>query len=306
MIGYFIRRAYLFVLNTVASGISIICVMVCGATPSLAIDTNSHDWQPAPAGTNLFLNYTIYTARDKYVDASGKEISGGTGLDSFVDILRYVHYMDVAGMRGVVQAIVPMGSLYNAELGGTQLNSATGIGDPIVAAALWPYRNDQTKTYLAIEPFLTIPIGQYNASHDLNLGENRWKLDLQVGWFQGLTDTLSMQLTYDVIWYGNNDDARGGNAQLSQADTHQFQAWLSYAFAPTWSASIGYQKQMGGVEYVEGIATGNATDRDQGRLELSKFISPTFQILGDVSHDFHTEGGFAEEFRGDLRLMTVF
>ncbi|MEG6508849.1 transporter [Methyloligella sp. 2.7D] len=280
--------------------------VMLSAQPGHAIDVNSHDWVPLPDGTDLFLNYNIYGTRSEYVDKSGNKTSAGTNLDSFVSLARYVHYTEVAGMKAVVQGVLPVGTLYNAELGGVDLGDSTGFGDPVVAAALWPYANDETKTYLAIEPFLTLPLGQYDESSPVNLGENRWKLDLQFGWYQGLTEKFGMQLTYDIIWYGDNNDAGGGSLTLTQDNTYQFQAWLNYDFAPTWNVAIGYQKQMGGDEYVGGVATGNATERDQGRLELSKFLTPTFQVLGDISHDFKTEGGFAEDFRGTLRLAKVF
>lgn len=276
------------------------------ASPSHAIDVNSHDWLTAPAGTNFFLNYSIFATRSEYVDKSGNKIKDGTNLNSFVDVLRYVHFTEIAGFHAVVQGVIPVGTLYDAELGGVDLGSSSGFGDPVLAAAIWPYTNDQSKTYLAIEPFLTLPLGQYDESKALNIGENRWKLDLQFGWYQGLTDKVGMQLTYDIIWYGDNDDAAGGSQKLTQDNTHQFQAWLNYDFAPSWNVAVGYQKLMGGDEYLGGVATGNATDRDQGRLELSTFVTPTFQILGDVSHDFRTEGGFAEDFRGTLRLLQIF
>lgn len=277
-----------------------------GATPSYAIDVNSQDWLPAPAGTNFFLNYTIYGTRSEYISNSGAKIDDNTSLDSFVNILRYVHFVDVGGMLGVVQAVLPMGGLYNAELGGVELNNSAGVGDPVVAAALWPINNKKTETYVAIEPFLFIPLGQYDKSDAVNFGENRWKLDLQVGWYQGLGNGFATQLTLDAIWYGDNDQAGGGYQTLSQDNTYQFQGWLSYGFSPTFRGAIGYAKLWGGTEFLDGVETGNATERDQIRLELSKFLTPTFQVLGDVSRDIETEGGFKEDFRGTLRLLQVF
>ncbi|HIE72568.1 MAG TPA: hypothetical protein EYP98_21730, partial [Planctomycetes bacterium] len=73
------------------------------ASPSYAIDVNSHDWLPAPAGTNFFLNYSIYATRDKYVDKAGNDIKKDTGLDSFVDVLRYVHFTDANSVSRLVE-----------------------------------------------------------------------------------------------------------------------------------------------------------------------------------------------------------
>lgn len=275
-------------------------------TPAAAIDVNSADYVPLPDGTNLLMVYSQYATRSEYVSTSGLTSSQDTSLDSYVNILRYVHYFEVMGFSALVQTLIPAGTLYNARLGGTELGAAAGLGDPILSAAFWLVNNKATETYVALAPYLSVPLGQHDALDALNMGENRWKLDVQAAWNQGLGNGFSFQLTGDVIWYGDNTDAGIGSQTLTQDNTYQFQAWLSYAFAPTWSVSAGYSRYWGGDEYLNGIATGNATEKDQVRLELSKFITPTFQVLGLVQRDFNTEGGFPEDFRGTVRLTQVF
>ncbi|MFG1432893.1 transporter [Xanthobacter sp. V2C-8] len=280
--------------------------LLAGPQAAHAIDINSADYLPAPAGTNLLLFYSQYATRSEYVSASGTTISRDTNLDSYVNILRYVHYFDFAGVRMAAQALLPAGTLYNGRLDGADLGSAAGAGDPILSGVVWLVNNKASESYVALAPYLFVPLGQYDSSQALNMGENRWKLDLQGAWYQGLGNGFALQLSGDVIWYGSNTDAGGDNLTLTQDNTYQFQAWLSYAFAPTWSAAAGYSRFWGGTEYLAGVATGNATERDQVRLELSKFITPTFQAMATVQRDFNTSGGFPEDFRGSLRLMQVF
>ncbi|MFG1279570.1 transporter [Xanthobacter autotrophicus] len=285
--------------------LAVFCAMLAGSS-AWAADVNSGDYLPAPAGTNLLVFYSQYATRDEYVSASGQTISNGTGLDSYVNILRYVHYFDIGGFTVAPQVLIPAGTLYNGRLGGASFDAAAGLGDPILATTVWVVNNKATQTYIGIMPYLFLPVGQYSAGEVLNLGENRWKLDLQAGWYQGLTNGVALQLTGDVIWYGDNARAGNGTQTLSQDPTYQLQAWLSYAFAPTWSAAVGYSQFWGGTEYLAGMPTGNSTERSQVRLELSKFITPTFQVLGLVQRDVATSGGFPEEFRGTVRLLQVF
>lgn len=273
---------------------------------AMAADVNSGDYLPAPAGTNLLVFYSQYATRDEYVSTSGQTFSSGTGLDSYVDILRYVHYFDIAGFTVAPQVLIPAGTLYNGRIAGSSLDAAAGLGDPILATTVWVVNNKATQTYIGVMPYLFIPLGQYSTGEALNLGENRWKLDLQAGWYQGLAGGFALQLTGDVIWYGDNTKAGSGTQTLSQDPTYQFQAWLSYAFAPTWSAAAGYSQFWGGTEYLAGVPTGNATERTQVRFELSKFITPTFQVLGLVQRDVAASGGFPEAFRGTVRLLQVF
>ncbi|MDI4655818.1 transporter [Xanthobacter autotrophicus] len=281
------------------------CALLAGA-PAGAADVNSGDYLPAPAGTNLLVFYSQYATRDEYVSASGQTISNDTGLDSYVNILRYVHYFDIGGFTVAPQVLIPAGTLYNGRLGGASFDAAAGLGDPILATTVWVVNNKATQTYIGIMPYLFLPVGQYSAGDVLNLGENRWKLDLQAGWYQGLTHGVALQLTGDAIWYGDNTKAGNGTQTLSQDPTYQLQAWLSYAVAPTWSAAVGYSQFWGGTEYLAGVATGNATERSQVRVELSKFVTPTFQVLGLIQRDVAASGGFPEAFRGTVRLLQVF
>lgn len=285
--------------------LAVFCAMLAGSS-AWAADVNSGDYLPAPAGTNLLVFYSQYATRDEYVSASGQTISNGTGLDSYVNILRYVHYFDIGGFTVAPQVLIPAGTLYNGRLGGASFDAAAGLGDPILATTVWVVNNKATQTYIGIMPYLFLPVGQYSAGEVLNLGENRWKLDLQAGWYQGLTNGVALQLTGDVIWYGDNARAGNGTQTLSQDPTYQLQAWLSYGFAPTWSAAVGYSQFWGGTEYLAGAPTGNETERSQVRFELSKFITPTFQVLGLVQRDVTTSGGFPEGFRGTVRLLQVF
>ncbi|MFG1304712.1 transporter [Xanthobacter autotrophicus] len=271
-----------------------------------ATDVNSQDYVPAPAGTNVFAFYSQYTTSDEYKSTLGHTITHNTGIDVYVNTLRYVHYFEVLGFAGDLQVLVPVGTLYNAKIAGASLDAAAGIGDPILATGLWLLNDPAAGRYFGLVQYLFVPIGQYERGESLNLGENRWKYDLQAGLYQDLGNNFAFQVTGDVVWYGANDSAGNGWQRLTQDNTYQLQAWLSYAFAPTWSVAAGYSRYWGGDEYLNGVATGNATHKDQLRLELSKFITPTFQVLGLVQRDFNTEGGFPENFRGTVRLLQVF
>ncbi|VFT74956.1 QbdB protein [Klebsiella aerogenes] len=123
--------------------------------------------------------YFTYATRDSFTPTGGGELKQETGLDSFVSIFRYVHYMDVGGFTVAPQVLLPYGRLYNGSLNGVRLDSASGLGDPILAAPVWLVNNPSTT--FAIVPYLYLPAGSYDAGRTLNVGENRWKFDLQLG-----------------------------------------------------------------------------------------------------------------------------
>lgn len=273
-----------------------------------AVDINAGDFTPAPPGTNAGLLYTTYATRDSYVLKSGDKVPDSS-LDSLIGIFRYVHYMDVGGFTVAPEILLPFGTLYDGQVGGTPLSSASGFADPIVALPVWIVNRPDAGTYVTLVPYLYLPLGSYDAGEVLNLGENRLKFDLQLGVSQKLTDSLTLEAGADVLWYGDNDDATArGQGKLEQDNTYQGQLWLTYAplAAPGWSFSAGYSKLWGGDQTLDGVDTGTATRSDQIRLQAAKFIAPDFQVLVAAQRDLNVEGGFEQDFSFTLRLMKLF
>ncbi|MDS6631748.1 transporter [Klebsiella michiganensis] len=69
-------------------------------------------------------------------------------------------------------------------------------------------------------PYLYVPAGSYDAGRTLNVGENRWKFDLQLGGVQQLGNGFATQLSADAMWYGDNDDATGIGTVPPQTRQH--------------------------------------------------------------------------------------
>lgn len=97
------------------------CTLWLATGPAHAVDLNSQDLIPAPAGTDAVLGYFTYATRDSFTPTGGGELKQETGLDSFVSIFRYVHYMDVGGFTVAPQVLLPYGRLYNGSLNGFRL-----------------------------------------------------------------------------------------------------------------------------------------------------------------------------------------
>ncbi|OQP83282.1 hypothetical protein BTR14_22535 [Rhizobium rhizosphaerae] len=278
-------------------------------SPAKAVDLDALDLIPAPSGTNAILSYSTFATRDSFVTSNGTTIKDGTGLDSYVGILRYVHYTDIGGLPFAPQVLLPYGRLYNGNLGGAALDSASGIGDPILAAPLWLLNNKESGTTFAVVPYLFVPIGSYDAGDALNLGENRWKFDLQLGGSQALGNGLTLQASFDTMWYGTNSDAiSNGVGRLEQDNTYQAQIWLSYTppADTSWTFAVGYSKYWGGEQRLNGALNGVATDSDQARLQVAKFVTPTLQVQGLLQRDLRVEGGFKEDARVSVRLLKLF
>jgi hypothetical protein len=283
-----------------------------------AFDVDPGDYTALPAGTSLYVNYSFYTTRD------GASFTNGTGdpnasLDSYIGVARFVHYMDIGGMIVDPQVIIPYGWLYDGSLTPFgSLDNASGIGDPLVAATFWLVNKPHQDygTYFGVTPFLSIPVGQYDENQLLNIGENRWKGILQVGLNQGLGNGFLIDLYADATWYGKNDDFRTELAlppgtTLTQDTSYEFQAWLRYNVNQTTSLNLGYAKYWGGDSYFHPggagkVATGFATDSQELRFALQKFVDPTLQLQAEVFKEVEQKGGFDEELQINFRVLKIF
>ncbi|MEH3120126.1 MAG: transporter [Methylorubrum populi] len=278
------------------------------STAALAVDLNATDYVPLPVGTNVFVSYTTFATRDGFKDKNGFAIKTDTHLDSLVEIARVIRYMDIAGFTVAPQILVPGGSLFNGSLGGAGLRSAGGLGDPILAAPVWLINSEKSGTYFAITPYVFVPLGSYTPGATLDLGENRWRANVQAGLAQALGPDFLTQLSGEVLFYGDNKDAAATpGSVLTQKNTFQFQGWLSYVppSDKTWRIAAGYSQLWGGTQFLNGIPTGTATRAQQIRFEVGKFLAPDFQILGQVQRDLTVRGGFKEDLRAMLRLVKV-
>lgn len=269
-----------------------------------AIDVDIGDFVPAPEGTTTGLLYFQHAERDKLY-TQGRQSLSDPRLVSDVGIARLVHYTRIGGLTIAPQVLVPFGRL-DAGRDTSALGQTSGVGDVILAAPVWLVNDAVSRTYLAIAPYLYLPTGSYDRDRSLNLGENRWKFDLQVGFVKGLTDKWTVDLTGDVMFHGKNDDYGASGATLQQKALYQGQAYLRYQFTPAFNAFVGVSQTWGGENRVDGTDSDDQARQRKVSLGGSYFIRPTTQLLVSLGRDLKVENGFKENARINVRLLQVF
>ncbi|NKI98003.1 transporter [Novosphingobium sp. SG707] len=272
-----------------------------------ATELEPQEFVAAPPGTTVFLGYALYANHDQFVPVAGPSVKDGTNLDLELGIARLAHYFNIGKTLALVEVLQPFGSLNNARLGGQRLNSSSGLGDTILAAAVWPINDVQKQTYFGVTLYATLPTGAYDKTRVVNLGNHRVALDPQIALSQGIGKKWSVDLTADLIFYSANTEAGlGGGQRLSQSETMQFQAFLNRKFAHGFTLSAGYQGMRGGKQRLDGVDNGNRTHFDEARLVASKFITPRVQLMGEVNHQFDVRGGFSQNVGVLVRTLYVF
>jgi hypothetical protein len=149
--------------------------------------------------------------------------------------------------------------------------AATGFGDPMVEAGInlvGPKAIRTIPDMMRYEPKLSIdvvtdlafPVGEYNSSQPLNLGQNRWygrvgaPIVLQIGpWVPGRRTTF--ELLPSVWFFSDNNDYVGKT--LSTAPMFQLEAHLTRDFTEHFWGSLDSTWMAAGKATVDGV-TGKA------------------------------------------------
>ncbi len=286
-------------------GLTCLLLTMGAATTAGAQEIEPYEFVPLPAGTNLAIGYYIYGHNTEYNVARGNTIKD-SGVEINVAVARYVHFVDIGGHPAGFQILQPFGSESAAHIDGERLGSAFGAQNIQLSAFIWPYVNTATKTNVNLTGFIYPPTGTYDRRSPINVGDNRWRGDVQVGLSQGITDNLAVDVSFDAQFYGDNSDYVPGNLRLSQDPTYRAQVWANWRWSPAFTTSLGYEGFFGGDQQVNGFFAGSKTEEQRIRANAALFLTPRLQTMLELNHDVKVVGGFKQDFGTTLRVVYVF
>ena len=168
-------------------------------------------------------------------------VTAGANFDATLAMAGYAHSFALADRAATAAIILPMGRISgDVTLGAVTVNeSNSGFGDPMIELNLnviGPPAQKNIPDSLRYQPGfsvdvladLALPIGEYDNSTPLNVGQNRWYGRLgfpviwQLGpWVPGRRTTLEL---LPAVWvFGANDDYLGQEMEtdpMVQVDAH--------------------------------------------------------------------------------------
>jgi hypothetical protein len=269
-----------------------------------AVEVTPGDYEQYPVGATIGAIYYQHSSTDALY-SRGHKASNDFNLTSNVGILRLLHVYQLTDTLTIdPQFLLPFGHV-EGNGDASALGSASGIGDLILTAPLKWRLNDARDT-LSVGPYVYVPTGDYDKDDALNLGENRWKFDLQGAYIKHFTEHWAMDLVADAIWYGDNNDAGSNSARLEQDVSYAAQIMGRYMPDATTTFGLGFGRTWGG----ETRFAGNALDDRQGttnvRLTATKFVTAKDQLQIQLGRDLAVENGPREDFRMNLRYAHIF
>jgi hypothetical protein len=238
-------------------------------------------------------------------------VTPGASFDATLALAGYARTFTLFDRAAMAAIILPMGRVSGEVTvrGNTYTQSTNGFGDPMLEFSinvLGPPAQKNIPDVLRYEPGfsvdlladLALPIGDYDSSQPLNLGQNRWYGRLgapviwQLGpWVPGRRTTLEF---LPAVWiFGDNDDFVGQTMKtdpMYQLDAHLTRDLMDHAWA-----SLDATWYKGGQATINGIP-GKELDNFGIGLTLG------YQVNNNLNLTFGYKSTVNDNAPDDLRM----
>ena len=189
-------------------------------------------------------------------------------------------------------------------------SASTGIGDITLATAVWPYADREKRRYFGLAGYLTAPTGAYNSQQAFNIGENRYKSDIQMGYQQPIIENLDGMIAVDTMWFGGNGQCAAAcfsanNTSLNQKPLTTTQLGPVYKINQTYTLGASYFYVAGGATTIGNTYQNNVLNTQRFLLSALAYY-PFGRIRMQYGRDMEIKNGFVETRRFIVRYTTEF
>lgn len=260
------------------------CLASCGIilafeSYALGVSSDPGDYKALPVGTNLAVGYYQYLEADKVYN-NGNQITDNLDLSMHIGMLRYVRFVEVAGITMNPQIVLPMATQKI-----DQEDRVTGLGDILIGGVAWPYQNKEKGQYLAFGGFLSIPTGS-DAVKGLSVSNDRYQYNLQGGYLHQVTPKFSVEGIAQAEFYSNkkyND--------LKKDMFYQTDLSAIYYIDEKTNIAATWRYTDGGKEKIEDVTLTESENKHMFILSAAKSLKPNLQLMLQWRQDVKVEDG---------------
>ncbi|MEY4495235.1 MAG: Conserved hypothetical secreted protein [Pseudomonadota bacterium] len=273
-----------------------------------AVDLQPNDIV-APLPNKNYVTVSYLNTENNTLYRNGSVASSGPVIDTQSAIFRGTRTYDLASLPAVSFIQLPYGTI---QPGGSLASQAstTGIGDLTIATAIWPYHNRATRTYLGLAGYLISPTGSYSSQRAFNVGENRFRTDLQMGFQTPITSNVDGMIAVDTMWFGGNSQCAATcnsltNVSLNQKPLTTTQLGPIYRINEIFTVGASYFYVTGGATSVNNSYQNNVANTQRFLLS-GQAHTPIGRISLQYGRDTEIKNGFVQTRLLALRLMKEF
>ncbi len=267
-------------------------------------------WKSLSGGSAVPLIFNSISGNTNPFDPAHTVAPGGN-VDGTLAIVGYAQTFELFDRSTLAAILLPMGRV-SGELtvGGRSFNqNANGFGDPMLEFninVIGPRAQRNIPDALRYEPGfsvdlladLALPIGEYDSSQPLNLGQNRWygrvgaPVVWQLGsWVPGRRTTLEF---LPAVWlFGDNNDYVGQT--LKTDPLFQLDAHLTRDFTENFWGSLDVAWYSGGKATINGVAGEKLNNVGVG-------LTLGYQVNSNLNLTFGYKSTVNDSSPGDLKM----
>ena len=255
---------------------ALVIVMLCVSSSTMAQGDGARFYWKSLMGLNAVPVIVNSMGGNANPLDPAQNIIPGSNFEATMSMAGYAKMLPLGKRSAMVSLIVPMGRIAGeASLNGVDYSStARGFGDPMLTLdinVIGPKAITNIPEMLRYKPgfsadilvALAIPIGAYDNTTPINIGQNRWygrigaPVVWQIGqWIPGKRTTLEM---LPAVWFfADNTDFMGNTMETKPK--YQLEAHLTRDFMERIWGSLDVISYLGGqatIDGVEGTALSN-------------------------------------------------
>jgi len=270
----------------------VVAMMILAAEgrAAFAQEMEPRRWTHLPVGTSIAAAAYVYTTGDVHLDPVTQIEDAKVHLHTIVG--SYLYYFSLADVTARVEVQVPyQDGRWEGLLGGVPTSvtrdgpadprirfSVSFVGAPALESAEFRdyYRGREDHTVVGASLAVRVPLGEYLDDKLINLGENRYSFQPQVGVVHS-TGPWSFELTASTTVFTANGDFFGGH-RLEQDPLHSVQAHAVRSLGAGFWVSAGSAYGWAGESEIDGVG------KNDDRRNLLYGISVGFSVAS--THSF--------------------
>jgi hypothetical protein len=306
--------------------VAILCLILAAALSmgalcppqALAQDPPRTYWKYLSGSDALPLLYESISGNVNPFDPT-HQVNANATFDATIEIAGYAHTFSLFDRSAVATVLLTMGRLSSDVIvaGNTTREATNGFGDPMVELnvnLIGPPAQKTIPDMMRYEPGfsvdivcdLALPIGEYDSSKTLNIGQNRWygrvglPIVWQLGpWVPGRRTTLEF---VPAMWlFGTNSDYTGGKT-LKTDPMYQLDSHLTRdLFERAW-VSLDASTMSGGASSVDGVELPKSSSQSLG-LTLGYQVNDNMNLTFTYKSTINDNA--ADAMRMDMFMITL-
>ena len=233
-------------------------------TNAKAQEAEPRSYTNTPVGLNFLIAGYVYSEGKTAFDPD--LAIADANFHSNTEVLAYVRSFDIAGQSAKFDVILPASSFFAQGIvnGQPHEREMSGLGDPrfrvsvnlfgAPALSVKDFASYQQDVIVGMSLQVSAPLGQYDDSKLLNLGNNRWSFRPELG-ISRAWGPWTFEVAPGVTFFTDNADFFGGNT-FAQSRIYAVQEHILYTF------QSGIWMALDGVYFVGGRTALNGVKSD--------------------------------------------